>query len=62
MAEPVFAKVGMYIMAPEPIFINPYHQSVCICEAHIVVIQRLGINPLPLLGNGSVEKRYHGNE
>jgi hypothetical protein len=32
MLEPVFVKLGMYIMAPEPIstvyFINPSHQSV----------------------------------
>jgi hypothetical protein len=34
MVEPVFMKLGMYIMAPEPIsaayFINPWHQSVCL--------------------------------
>jgi hypothetical protein len=31
MTEPIFMKLGMYIMAPEPIsvayFINPSHQS-----------------------------------
>jgi hypothetical protein len=34
MPEPVFMKLGMYIMAPEPIstayFINPSHQSMCL--------------------------------
>jgi hypothetical protein len=34
MVEPVFMKLGMYIMAPEPVstayFINPSHQSVCL--------------------------------
>jgi hypothetical protein len=34
MAEPVFMKHGMYILAPEPItlayFVNPSHQSVCL--------------------------------
>jgi hypothetical protein len=47
MPEPIFMKLGMYIMAPEPIstvyFINPSHQSVCTCI------------PQLLLGNGSVK-------
>jgi hypothetical protein len=34
MPQPIFIKLGMYIMAPEPIstvcFINPSHQSVCL--------------------------------
>jgi hypothetical protein len=34
MPEPIFMKLGMHIMAPEPIsvayFINPSHQSVCV--------------------------------
>jgi hypothetical protein len=34
MPEPIFMKLGMCIMAPEPIstvyFINPFHQSVCL--------------------------------
>jgi hypothetical protein len=34
MPEPIFKKLGMYIMAPDPIstpcFINPSHQSVCL--------------------------------
>jgi hypothetical protein len=42
MLEPIFMKIGMYIMAPEPIwtayFANASHQSVCMCM---------------LLGNGS---------
>jgi hypothetical protein len=52
-AEPIFIKLGMYIMASQPIstayFINPSHQSVCICI------------PLSLLSNSSA-KRYRGNE
>jgi hypothetical protein len=49
MHKPVFMKLGMYIMAPEPIsaayFINPSHHSVC-----------LNVYPtLSLLGNGSVD-------
>jgi hypothetical protein len=32
--QPIFMKLGMYVMAPEPIpmayFINPSHQSVCL--------------------------------
>jgi hypothetical protein len=47
MAEPVFMKLGMYIMAPELIstecFINPSLNSVC-----------LRVYLLLLLGNGSV--------
>jgi hypothetical protein len=34
MPEPIFMKLGMYVMVPEPIsaayFINPTHQSVCL--------------------------------
>jgi hypothetical protein len=34
MPEPIFMKLGMYIMAPKPIlmayFINPAHQPVCL--------------------------------
>jgi hypothetical protein len=56
MAEPIFMKLGTYITAPEPIsmayLINPSHQSAC-----------LYVNPLSLLGNGSVktllQKRIH---
>jgi hypothetical protein len=35
MSQPIFMKLGTYIMAPEPIrmvyFINALHQSVCLC-------------------------------
>jgi hypothetical protein len=52
MAEPVFMKLGMYIMTPEPIsasyFISPFHQSVCLCVCRF-------------LRNGSV-KYYRGNK
>jgi hypothetical protein len=48
MPKPVFMKLGMYIMAPEPIstayFINPSHQSVSVC-----------VYLLSLLGKGSVK-------
>jgi hypothetical protein len=50
MAEPVFMKLGMYMMAPEVIwaayFIIPSHQSVClyVYPPHIVARQRLGKN------------------
>jgi hypothetical protein len=34
MPEPIFMKLGMYIMTPEaistPYFINPSHQSMCL--------------------------------
>jgi hypothetical protein len=47
MPEPIFMKLGLYIMEPEPIsmayFINSSHQSVSVC-----------LSPLPLLGNSSV--------
>jgi hypothetical protein len=50
MAEPVFIKLGMYIVAHEsismPYFINPSHQSVCPCQyPYIFAGQRLGKNP-----------------
>jgi hypothetical protein len=49
MPEPIFMKLGMYIMAPEPIssayFINPSHQSVCLYV----------YPPLSLLDNSSVD-------
>jgi hypothetical protein len=49
MPEPIFMKLGMYIMAPEPIpkghFINPSHQSVCLyVYPPIVTRQPLGKN------------------
>jgi hypothetical protein len=47
MREPIFMKLGMYIIAPEPIstayFINPSHQSVCLYVYPLIVAkQRLG--------------------
>jgi hypothetical protein len=47
MDEPIFMKLGMYIMAPEPIstayFINPSPQSACLCvHPPLVVTQWLG--------------------
>jgi hypothetical protein len=48
MPEPIFMKLGMYIMAPEPILtayiINPSHQSACVymCIPPFVATQRLG--------------------
>jgi hypothetical protein len=49
MAEPVFTKLGIYIMAPQPIstayFINPSHQSVCMhVNPFIIPRQRFGEN------------------
>jgi hypothetical protein len=49
MAEPIFMKLGMYIMAPEPIstanFINLSYQFVCLyVYPAIVARQRLGKN------------------
>jgi hypothetical protein len=49
MVEAIFIKLGMCIVAPERIsktyFINPSHQSVCLCMTHIVAKQRLSENP-----------------
>jgi hypothetical protein len=47
--NPIFIKLGMCIMAPEPIsaayFINPSHQSLCLyVYPPIVARQRLGKN------------------
>jgi hypothetical protein len=49
MPEPIFMKLGVYIMTPEPIltayFINPSHESVCLyVYSPIVVTQRLSKN------------------
>jgi hypothetical protein len=49
MPEPIFLKLGMYIIAPESIstayFINPSHQTVCLyVYPPIVARQRLGKN------------------
>jgi hypothetical protein len=47
MAESIFMKLGMYIMAPVPIstayFINPSHQFVCLyVYPTLIARQRLG--------------------
>jgi hypothetical protein len=47
LPEPIFIKLGMYIMSSEPIstvyFMNPFQQSVCLyVYSHIVARQRLG--------------------
>jgi hypothetical protein len=43
--EPIFIKLGMYIMACEPIstvyFINPSHQTVCLCVSPVIARQWL---------------------
>jgi hypothetical protein len=49
MPEPVSMKIGMYIMAPEPIskayFINPSHHSTCLyVYAPFIARQRLDKN------------------
>jgi hypothetical protein len=49
MPEPIFMKLDMYIVAPEPIsmvyFINPSHQPVCLyVYPHIIARQRLDKN------------------
>jgi hypothetical protein len=59
--EPIFMKLGMYIMAPEPIstayYINPSHQSVCLYvypSYHCKATARLSVSLHSVLGNGSV--------
>jgi hypothetical protein len=46
MAESIFVKLDIYVMATEPIstsyFINPSHSPVSICVSPIVARQRLG--------------------
>jgi hypothetical protein len=61
VAEPVFMKAGMYIMAPEPIskayFINPSHRSLCLCVYPFYLCYakaQYSISFIPLPGNGSV--------
>jgi hypothetical protein len=49
MPDPIFMKLGMYVMAPEPIsrehFINPSHQSVCLyMNPTVIARQWLGKN------------------
>jgi hypothetical protein len=50
MPEPVLMKLGMYFMAPEPIwtayFINPSHHSVCLYVYPLIVAgQQLSTSP-----------------
>jgi hypothetical protein len=57
-AEPIFMKLGMYVMAPEPMLtqyvVSPISLRVCMCIL------------LTLLGNGSVEtlprQRIHAQQ
>jgi hypothetical protein len=48
MPEPIFNKLGMNIMVPEPIsvayFINPSHQSVSICVSTVTARLSFGKN------------------
>jgi hypothetical protein len=45
MPQPIFVKLGMYIMAPERTYINLSHQSICLyVYSSIVARQRLGEN------------------
>jgi hypothetical protein len=45
-AEPIFMKLCTYITTPDPIstayFINPSHQSICMCIPPTIARQRLG--------------------
>jgi hypothetical protein len=61
MAELIFMKFGMHIMAPS--FINPFHESVCVQNsiALSLIVNGSIKTSLLLLGNGSV-KRYRGNK
>jgi hypothetical protein len=58
MAEPVFMRVGMYIMAPEPILTTYTHQSVCLyVYPPIAARQRLGKNVTAATNaHGTIEK------
>jgi hypothetical protein len=44
MGEPIFMKLGMYIMTPEPVsaadYINPSYQYVCLYVYHDVVTKQ----------------------
>jgi hypothetical protein len=63
--QPISMKLGMYIMAPEPIstayFITPITLCVHLCTALSLLGNGSEKNPLSLLGN-SLVKSYHGNE
>jgi hypothetical protein len=57
IAEPIFMKLGMYIMAPEPIstayFINSFRLCVCKCIPLIVARQRLSRHFLAATNTGN---------
>jgi hypothetical protein len=61
MAETIFKKLGMYIMAPS--FISPSHQSVCVhkCIPFLLLVNVSVKIPVSLLGNG-LAKRYRVNK
>jgi hypothetical protein len=46
MPEPIFMRLGIYIMVPEPIstayLINPSHKFVCLYVYLLVAMQRIG--------------------
>jgi hypothetical protein len=61
MTEPIFMKLGVYIMATEPIstayFTNPFHQSVCLHvypSYHCKTRAQSSVSLHSLLGNSSV--------
>jgi hypothetical protein len=63
MHEPVFMKLGMYIMTPEPIsttrLINHSCQSLCLFEyTPVVARQRLGKNFTPAMINELTEAYF----
>jgi hypothetical protein len=59
MLEPVFMKLGVYIMAAEPIstayFINPFHLFVCLYVYPTIVARQWPLNTFPL-------QRIHATE
>jgi hypothetical protein len=55
MPEPIYMKLGMYIMALELIstayFINPSHQSVCLsCVSLLSLLGKGSVNGIPPFG------------
>jgi hypothetical protein len=53
MPEPIFMKLGMYIIATV-YFVNPSHQSMCLYVYHPVVAkQRLGKNVTAVINKGN---------
>jgi hypothetical protein len=60
MPEPIFMKLGMYIMSPDPIsmvyFINPSDQSVCLyAYPYVVAGQRLRIVTIATNTHATIE-------